>query len=435
MFENETKDIRRIFSSISVIAPFAYPLLMMPIRFQHSLPSCAGTNGTTFICNYERWNELSFKEQMFVSMHEWIHVAMQHPQRMNGRNRRVFNFAADFVTNDMIISDLKDHFKVPEGLLYDYSLHNKSVEEVYNLLLSKVEQEKNKDQIICPNCGKDMKKQGQQKQSDSGNNCNICGGSVPDNFPQPNEVNIDTAAKILATDSQSKYGNDLYNPTSNDNQQLIDAIIKAAARAKTMSRGLLPGRYEEAIETLKKSEVPWERLLFRYAKNSLSSGSDRNPYKPDPKYLPFDVIVPTEYSNRIAKLVFIVDTSASMDRIEFEYVCGHLERLCTLVDKCIVITADTQVNEIVRVRRIKAELNERKIKFKGRGGTDMNQAFSVAESMRPDLIILYSDMKISYGIEGWPAKPKGCETIFLGTEGCYLDKTPYGVFIKVKNRK
>ena len=401
------KDIRRVLSSLAVVAPFSYPMLMMPIEIRPDLPSWAGTNGITLYCNPDKWKTLSFKQKMFVAMHEWIHVVMQHAKRLQGRRRKIWGSAADFVVNDIIISDLKEHFTPPTPILYDYKLTNKNVEQVYNLLLESIDENRKN-----PNKGSDRS----EDSSDF--------------------VGVDEAINLLMIeDNIPPWGNDLYQtPSSVNDQQLIDAIIKAAARAKGMKRGRVPGRYEEYIESLKMAVIPWERLLYRFAKKALKGTADRNPYKPDPKYLPFDMIVPTEESKKISKLVFIIDTSASMDKEDFEYACGQIQRLGTLVNKCIVITADTMVQEVIKVKKIKNELKNKKLKFKGRGGTNMISAFKEAEKHNPDLIILYSDLIIADNIGDWPSRPKRSQCIFLATDDSPVIEVPYGILIRMRKK-
>lgn len=405
------KDIRRVLSSLAVVAPFSYPMLMMPIEIRPDLPGWAGTNGITFYCNPNKWKTLSFKQKMFVAMHEWIHVVMQHAKRLQGRRRKVWGSAADFVVNDMIISDLKEHFTPPTPILYDFKLTNKNVEQVYNLLLESI----------------DEKRKNNNSQKGSAGS----GEGDPSDFVGFNEA-IDL---LTLEDNIPPWGNDLYQaPSSVNDQQLIDAIIKAAARAKGMKRGRVPGRYEEYIESLKMAVIPWERLLYRFAKKALKGVADRNPYKPDPKYLPFDMIIPTEESKKISKLVFIIDTSGSMDKEDFEYACGQIQRLGTLVNKCIVITADTMVQEVIKVKKIKNELKNKKLKFKGRGGTNMVAAFKEAEKHNPDLIILYSDLIIAESIKNWPDRPKRTQCIFLATEDSPIEEVPYGILIRMRKK-
>lgn len=362
------KDVRRVLSTLSVVAPFSYPILTMPIIIKNDLLEYAGTNGVTFFINSEKWKDLNFKQKMFVTMHEWLHVALQHAIRMRGKKERIWNTACDFAINDIIINDLSNNFQAPKDILYNKLYTNMTAEQIYKLLIN--------------------------------NN-----------------------------DYKGDYGKDLLSTPSNcNNQKLIDNIIKAAVRSKGMKKGVLPGRYEEFINVLKKTNIPWERILFRFAKKSLKNKLERNPFKPDPKYLPFDIIVPKEDNKKQSKLVFIIDTSASMKKEEFEYACGNLQKLGTLVDEITIITSDVKVHEVIKVKKIKKVLKDKKIKFKGRGGTDMRKAFEVAEKLNPDLIILFSDMFLGK----WPNKPKRAQTIFLATKDSSITKSPYGAFIKIK---
>jgi len=391
------KDAKKVFSTLAIMSPFAYPLLMMPVVIREDLKSWAGTNGVTFFINPTEWEKLDFRQKLFISMHEWIHIVMQHAKCMQGRRQDVWIKAADFAANDMIMNEMEDRYNPPPGILYDPDLfYNKTAEEIYSVLLEMIQEEPEPDEF----------------------------GQAAD---KPFLNGSDAVGQIQSRDNS---GNDLEPTPSNiDDQNMVDAIIKAAARAKGMKRGYLPGSYEDYINQLKKSDIPWERILFRFSKQCLKGSVDRNPFKPDPKYLPFDIIIPTEESQGVGKLVFIVDTSGSMETKEFEYVCGHLEKLGSIVDKCMVITADTKVQDVFRVKRIKRELAKGKIKFRGRGGTNMNEAFALAEKMNPQLIILYSDMFIG----DFPPKPKRAQTIFLATKNSEMESSPYGIFIKMQN--
>ena len=431
--DNETiKDVRRVFSTLSIVAPFSYPLLMMPIIVTNNMQAPAGTNGVTFFVNPMHWEKHDFREKMFIAMHEWIHVVMQHAKRMKGRRHRIWAAAADLAANDMIMNEMDEHFQPPLGILLDQDFcYDKTAEEIYNLLLELIDnKKKSNEDPSCNYCGQNFKP-GDKLAQGGEKSCGGCGRPSAFEAPTPEYRDVEDIVNYLMTDDYgAPWGNDLTQmPSDVDDQTMIDAIIKAAARAKGMKRGFLPGKYEDYVTQLKKSNIPWERLLLRYAKQALKGSTDRNPFKPDPKYLPFDIFIPTEESSRIGKLVFIVDTSASMETKEFEYVCGHIERLNSIVDKCTVITADTKVQDIFKVRQIKKDLIQGKIKFKGRGGTDMNAAFEMAESLRPDLIILYSDMFIG----DFPDKPKKARTIFLATKESSMEEVPYGVLINMRD--
>src|SRR5690606_22627940 len=258
-----------------------------------------------------------------------------------------------------------------------------------------------------------------------------CMRPIDKNIEKPKEISREDAINQLMSDMfGAPWGNDIEGlPQYANEQEIVDQIIKAAARFKQFGKGNLPGHYEDFINSLNKSKIPWTRLLYKYVKESLKGKSDRNPFKPDPKYLPFDVFVPREVSQGVAKLVFILDTSRSMDTEDFKSAAGQLERLSTLCENVHVIMADTMVQKTVKIRNLRNELKKGFV-IKGRGGTDMAEAFEAADKMNPNLIILFSDMKI--GI--YPPKPKA-PIIFLDTLGLRSGDPKYGIRIKIKNER
>ena len=112
------KELRQVFSSLVLLASFAYPLLSMPIKICYELNSYAAVDGVNFCVNPIIWKKLAAKQRLFVSMHEWLHVALRHYKTIRQRKSRTHNYAADFVINGMILEDMKDRFEAP-CLLYD----------------------------------------------------------------------------------------------------------------------------------------------------------------------------------------------------------------------------------------------------------------------------------------------------------------------------
>ena len=435
--KKEIEEIRRIFSSLALMVPFAYPLIGWPITLTSRNNPLAAVNGVSIFINVEEWNKQTFKEKLFVALHEWMHIALMHSKRLRTRQHRMYNYACDFAINSMIVDDMKQ-FDMPPGL-YDISYKNKSSEEIYRDLDEEVKKRKEAEiEPYCTYCrkkfDKDDYKDGSHLDPDI-KKCPVC-LRPNDNFDFDDKLkeNLDREGAInqlMVEKFGAPWADDLLTmPEGADEQKILDEVIKAAARHKGSGRGMLPGRYEDHIEAIKKSKVPFERLLIRFAKECMKGSVDRNPFKPDPKYLPFDIFIPTERGTKIPKLVLVVDTSGSMDSVEFEYAAGHLQKLSSMVDKLLLITADTKVQEVIRVKNLKHEIKNNKVRFKGRGGTDMHEAFARADSLKPNLIILYSDL----GIGTYPKRPKA-PVIFLAREDWekHNPRSPYGVHLTIKN--
>ena len=73
---------------------------------------------------------LTEAEWRFVLAHEMLHAALRHGDRVGGRDRFLWNVAADYVINgwllEMAVGDM------PDGCLYDPELAGLSAEEVYD---------------------------------------------------------------------------------------------------------------------------------------------------------------------------------------------------------------------------------------------------------------------------------------------------------------
>ena len=76
---------------------------------------------------------LSAEEWRFVLAHEFLHAALRHDERLEGRDPLLWNIACDFVINDWL---LEMHVGcMPDGVLYDAQFHGLSAEAVYDRIL------------------------------------------------------------------------------------------------------------------------------------------------------------------------------------------------------------------------------------------------------------------------------------------------------------
>ena len=79
----------------------------------------------------------SEEEWIFVLAHEYLHAGLQHQKRCNGRDFFLWNIACDYVINDWL-HEMEIGRMPPDGLLYDETLHNKSAESIYDLIVKEI---------------------------------------------------------------------------------------------------------------------------------------------------------------------------------------------------------------------------------------------------------------------------------------------------------
>jgi predicted metal-dependent peptidase/uncharacterized protein YodC (DUF2158 family) len=104
------------------------------------------TDGTRLFINPLFANKLSWEQKIFVIIHEIMHCALLHMDRMKSRNATVmisgkpaslFNIAGDYEINDIIVdtlSDFDEEFIKKLGGLYDVQWLNFPVEVIYDEL-------------------------------------------------------------------------------------------------------------------------------------------------------------------------------------------------------------------------------------------------------------------------------------------------------------
>ena len=101
----------------------------------------AATDGRHLFYNREFFGGLTTKQVEFVVAHEILHNVFDHMGRNEGRDRQIFNIAADYCVNGQLI---RDHIgeQPPEiKIFHDPQHYNKSAEQVYDEIFEKYDDE------------------------------------------------------------------------------------------------------------------------------------------------------------------------------------------------------------------------------------------------------------------------------------------------------
>ena len=101
----------------------------------------AATDGRHLFYNREFFGGLTTKQVEFVVAHEILHNVFDHMGRNEGRDRQIFNIAADYCVNGQLI---RDHIgeQPPEiKIFHDPQHYNKSAEQVYDEIFEKYDEE------------------------------------------------------------------------------------------------------------------------------------------------------------------------------------------------------------------------------------------------------------------------------------------------------
>lgn len=101
----------------------------------------AATDGRHLFYNREFFSGLTTKQVEFVVAHEILHNVFDHMGRNEGRDRQIFNIAADYCVNGQLIRDRIGEQPPEIKIFHDPQHYNKSAEQVYDEIFEKYDQE------------------------------------------------------------------------------------------------------------------------------------------------------------------------------------------------------------------------------------------------------------------------------------------------------
>ena len=113
-------------------APFFATLALFARIVPSGTHQTAATDGRDIFINPQFWHSLTQAERLGLLAHEVLHAALLHVPRCGKRDPLLWNIAADFVVNGIILAE--EDFALPKGHLRNQKLEHLSVEEIYHQL-------------------------------------------------------------------------------------------------------------------------------------------------------------------------------------------------------------------------------------------------------------------------------------------------------------
>ena len=187
---------------------------------------------------------------------------------------------------------------------------------------------------------------------------------------------------------------DMPNPTSDTDesadqqrqeaeQEWDDAMYTARQMAK--NQGSMPGKMNEVVDGMHHSHIEWSTVLRRYMRDVAKT--DYTWRKPNRRYP--DLYLPSMASDGMGDMVFMIDTSASLDTESLEKLWGELRHVVQEVNprRLVVIQADSEVQ---KVDYYTPQMLPEQLDAQGRGGTNYVPAFEeVHDTMLSPAVAVY----------------------------------------------
>lgn len=330
----------------------------------------------------------------FVLEHELVHLILQHLQRFwehrlskTEHGKQIFNIAADYATNDLIVRHFdKDEQHLRTLYLFSQQYTNKQLKEAESLeyylknLFDKTSEEEIQQmmQKMVNNHHWDKKLNGDGELEDVGDN-------------------------------------DIKKAKTQNDINFTDFIQKQAEKHER-KHGKLPGYVRELIDELipVENKPNWDDLL----KSELMNGAPVTPERCVMRFsrrlygVPQAAKFPGKKTVRGYKIAFIQDTSGSICTDDLKAAAAIVADLKDHKHaiELFYVQADTQV----RFHKIIKDISDFEWKAHGRGGTDFIQPLEwVGKHLEPDIVVYFTD---GYGSAPF-AEPK-FKVVWVLPSGC-----------------
>ena len=373
----EDRIIRSQVRVLKVFPFFGTLLLKLQVEADDKIKTLA-TDGRKLIYAPSYVETLTEEELNWAIVHETLHPALGHIWRKKDRYHDLWNIACDYEIHSFMHEYIRDtghtgFMSMNSEWLYDPKYDGLSADKIYELLLDDYEKDRQQMQQLI-----DKLLDNHDCWGNSNNGGNDSGDSSSDE------------------DGSAEYG---VGGDSFLEKEWQGAVVQAAQIASGKMAGKVPACMERIVKKITKPQKDWRELL---AEAIVPIPDDYGFTPPDRRMQDFDFFMPdfTETTDILGKVIFMIDTSASMQEPElvgvYSEVKGCIEQFGNIDG--YVGCFDCAVHNFKKVNEVEDIM---KYVPKGGGGTDFHVALNYIKD-RDELteglqaVIILSDGEASY---------------------------------------
>ena len=361
-----------------------------------------GTNGKIIWINEDYFAKLTLPEAVFAICHEVGHAMWMHMDR--GRRYMdvgfegkpfiplLFNVAADYVINDMLVKCQVGTMK-REWLLDKRFTSDMLVEDVYRTLYK---------ELPPPPKGKGKGPDGQGGQPSDGDGDSEGEGEGEGN-PAPEGSNGGKPRRGADGKGRQSQDTHVFEPSQAQESEMKRAVASAANQAKAM--GKLPASMERFIENFLQPKVSWKEKLRQVVTRAIGRDATTWTTPHRRRLVSQNVYLPSYTGFGAGTIVFVVDTSGSMGQREFD---AGMSELLDIMQTCrpervFVLSCDAHVHTATELADAN-DLLANVPKMVGGGGTAFEPPFQWVEDNHhePCVLIYFTDLYGSFPSEKPP---------------------------------
>ena len=320
-----------------------------------------------------------------VIAHEVGHLVLLHLTRRQNRHPKVWNIAADFADNELI---MKDGFILPDGCLRNPDFDDKPTEWIYNQLPEPEEL------TVTVTIDSHEEWEGQGNGDD--------GEGEGDGSDGDGDSDDEGAGQT---------------PTGGLEQRISEMVAQSATQARM--KGKLPGHIQELVDGVLQPKLSWKTILQDTIVSTAKTDFTMSP--PNKKHLWRGFYLPGITGTEIIIAVYL-DDSGSISGAELQRFFSEVHGICNQYDEYTIYLRiiDTEIHQSYEIH----PMDDLPKFADGRGGTDFRPAFTDAEKLSDITAIIY--MTDGYG--AYPDREPDVPVIWISTTDYQF---PWGTVIRL----
>lgn len=381
----------------------------------------AATDGRNFYYNPAFIDSLTNKQTEFLFGHEVLHNVFEHLMRRDVRHPVLWNIAADYCVNQILIDNSIGKL-IPDCLL-DNKYKDWSAEQVY----ADLEEQYPNCQGKC-NCGAGSDTPGDGdgssgEQSDNSGDkqnkkqCTCKGGSLEDLIDRMLDQHL----------GNEKLGEEDGRPqlSESERQKIRDEIREGMLASAAQAAGKLPAGVKRLVDKLTAPKMNWRELLRQQVQSTITSNYSY--MRPNRKTQYEGIVIPGVVKGDTISVCVAIDASGSISQKDVSDFLGEVEGLMSQYDsyEVRVWSFDTKVYNDQTFNSDSGD-DISYYEVKGGGGTSFNANWEYMKdnSIEPKMFIMFTD---GFTGDGW-GDADYCESIFVIKHNTSC-QAPHGISI------
>ena len=349
------------------------------------LPTAA-VDGRNLYYNTQFFNAMNNKEIEFVIAHEILHMVYDHLERRGDRNPLLYNIAADYKVNNLLVKDRIGEKPKIVDCYQDFKYDDYTSEEIYDELFEQAE--KNGQELI-EQLGEMLDEHLDSSDESDGSSDN----------GEEKDVNGNGVSK-----SRPKYSKDEIKKIKDEIKENVLSSAQAAGA------GNVPAGVARMIKDLTEPKMNWREILQTQIQSIIKS--DFTMSRPSRKGWHTGAVLPGMQFDETIDICIGIDMSGSIGCVQAKDFLGEVKGIMDQYkDYNIKIWCfDTNVyNEADFSSDGGEDLTEYEIL--GGGGTDFmaNWTYMKENDIQPKKFVMFTD---GYAWDSW-GDPDYCDTVFL----------------------